>query len=82
MSVLDHGIGIEPASRERIFKPFERNVSARHYGGLGLGLHIVKTIVEAMGGSVRVEGTLGGSNFIVELPLRLTPELGHANPRD
>jgi len=73
LSVRDHGIGIDPPFRERIFKPFERNVSVRHYGGLGLGLHIAKTIVEAMGGSMRVEGKLGaGSTFIVELPLRLT----------
>jgi PAS domain S-box-containing protein len=74
LSVLDHGIGIEPAARERIFNPFERAVSVRHYGGLGIGLHIVKTIVVAMGGSVHVEGKGGaGSTFIVELPLRLTP---------
>jgi PAS domain S-box-containing protein len=73
LSVVDHGIGIDPAARERIFNPFERNVSVRHYGGLGIGLHIVKTIVVALGGSVRVEGEPGaGSTFIVELPLRRT----------
>ena len=76
LSVRDHGIGIDPHGRERIFKPFERNVSARHYGGLGLGLHIVKTVVIAMGGSVSLESELGaGSTFIVELPLQLTSEV-------
>jgi PAS domain S-box-containing protein len=66
--VEDHGIGIEPDVLPRLFKPFERGVSDRHYGGLGLGLHIVKTIVEAMGGSVKVESNPGkGAIFTVEL---------------
>jgi len=67
--VKDHGMGIEPEAHERIFKPFERGVSVRHYGGLGLGLHIVKTIVDALGGSVSVASEPGsGSTFMVELP--------------
>jgi len=70
LTVRDHGIGIEPEILPRLFKPFERGVSERHYGGLGLGLHIVKTIVEAMRGSVRVESKPAeGSLFTVELPL-------------
>jgi signal transduction histidine kinase len=81
LSVRDQGIGIDPVARERIFLPFERNVSVRHYGGLGLGLHIVKTIVDAMGGRVSVEGEPGaGSTFVVELPLRLS-EVADAHPR-
>jgi len=68
--VTDHGMGIEPEIRDRIFKPFERGVSARHHGGLGLGLHIVKTIVEALGGSVSLTSEPGsGSTFMVELPM-------------
>jgi signal transduction histidine kinase len=67
--VKDHGIGIEPDVLPRLFKPFERGVSERHYGGLGLGLHIVKTIVEAMGGTVTVESAPEtGTIFTVELP--------------
>jgi PAS domain S-box-containing protein len=69
LTVRDHGIGIEPEVLPRLFKPFERGVSHRHYGGLGLGLHIVKTIVEAMGGTVKVESAAEtGTIFTVELP--------------
>jgi PAS domain S-box-containing protein len=67
--VSDHGTGIAPEMHERIFQPFERAVSARNYGGLGLGLHIVRTIVEGLGGTVRVASQLDrGASFIVELP--------------
>jgi PAS domain S-box-containing protein len=69
LTVRDEGIGIPQEARERIFRPFERGVPARHYGGLGLGLYIVKNIVEGLGGSVRVDSTPGaGSTFTVELP--------------
>jgi PAS domain S-box-containing protein len=67
--VSDHGIGIEPAAQARIFSAFERAVSVRNYGGLGLGLYIVQTIAEGMGGNVRVESEVGhGSRFVVTLP--------------
>ena len=69
LTVKDHGIGIEREVLPRLFKPFERGVSERHYGGLGLGLHIVKTIVEAMRGAVWVESAPEtGTVFTVELP--------------
>ncbi len=68
--VKDRGIGIEAEVLPRLFKPFERGVSERHYGGLGLGLHIVKMIVEAMRGTVRVESAPAtGTVFTVELPI-------------
>lgn len=73
LTVADQGIGIDSEVIPRLFRPFQRGVSHRHYGGLGLGLHIVKTIVEAMQGSVRVESSPGtGSTFTVELPLSAT----------
>jgi len=72
--VRDSGLGIERDAIPRLFKPFERAVSQRHYGGLGLGLHITRTIVEAMGGSVNVESQPGkGSVFTVELPAEEAP---------
>jgi PAS domain S-box-containing protein len=71
VQVRDEGIGIDPIDQPQIFERFERAVSSRNYGGLGLGLYIVKRIVEAHGGSVRVESTPGsGAAFSVELPLR------------
>jgi len=70
ISVRDHGIGIAPEDRERIFGRFERAVSVSNYGGLGLGLFICRQIVEAHGGTIGVEpGDAIGSRFIVQLPL-------------
>ncbi|WP_437522063.1 AAA family ATPase [Sorangium sp. So ce726] len=68
--VRDHGIGIAEADQARIFERFERAVSVRNFGGLGLGLYIVRWIVTSHGGTIRVESTPGaGATFIVELPL-------------
>jgi PAS domain S-box-containing protein len=73
--VRDEGIGISLEAQERIFDKFERAVSDRHYGGMGLGLYITRSIVEALGGSIRVESRPGeGSTFIVELPRSGLPE--------
>jgi PAS domain S-box-containing protein len=67
--VRDEGIGIAPESQRRIFERFERAVSARHFGGFGLGLWIVRNIVEAFGGEIRVASEPGhGSTFDVVLP--------------
>ncbi len=67
--VRDEGIGIKPEALGRIFNRFERAVSERHYGGLGLGLYVTRRILEVMGGTVKVESTLGqGATFTVELP--------------
>ncbi|WP_224247611.1 ATP-binding protein [Hyalangium gracile] len=76
LTVRDEGIGIAPEALSRIFGRFERAVSERHYGGLGLGLYITRQIVEALGGTVRVESTQGqGATFTVELPLA-SPDAG------
>jgi signal transduction histidine kinase len=63
--VADNGAGIPPDVLPRVFEPF---VTTRSEGN-GLGLPLVKTIVDAHGGEVRVESKAGeGSRFIVTLP--------------
>ncbi len=67
--VQDQGIGITPEALHRIFEKFERGVSDRHYGGLGLGLYVTRQIVEALRGEIRVESVPArGATFTVELP--------------
>jgi PAS domain S-box-containing protein len=69
LTVRDHGIGIAAADHERIFVQFERAVTGPEYGGLGMGLYIVRQLVEAQGGTVRVASEPGsGATFTVELP--------------
>ncbi|GMT99758.1 hypothetical protein KH5H1_38780 [Corallococcus caeni] len=70
LTVVDHGMGVRPEDRERIWQRFERAVSVRNFGGLGLGLWIARQVVEAHGGSVGVSETPGGgATFTVTLPL-------------
>jgi signal transduction histidine kinase len=69
VSVRDEGIGIAEADQVRIFERFERAVSPRHYGGLGLGLWIAKEIVRAHDGEIKVDSRPGaGATFTVVLP--------------
>ncbi|AKT39078.1 GAF domain-containing sensor histidine kinase [Chondromyces crocatus] len=70
LCVRDHGIGIALEDQSRIFERFERAVSARQYAGLGMGLWIVRKIVAAHGGTIRVDSRPGaGASFTVDLPL-------------
>ncbi|MNC92216.1 Signal-transduction histidine kinase senX3 [compost metagenome] len=72
--MIDQGIGIAGDDQARIFERFERLVSERSVSGFGLGLWIVRQIVDAMHGHVYVESTLGeGSRFTVEIPLQPLP---------
>lgn len=69
LMVQDHGIGIAVQDQRRIFDRFERVVSVRNFGGFGLGLWIVRQIIEAHGGSIQVwSEPLAGSTFTVDLP--------------
>jgi two-component system, NarL family, sensor histidine kinase BarA len=72
ISVSDTGVGIPADQFEKIFHSFYQvdNTSTREFGGAGLGLAIVKSFVEAHGGRVLVQSTVGkGSSFNIVLPL-------------
>src|SRR6202012_4372762 len=73
ISVADTGIGIPQEFLPFVFDRFRQGdpSTTRRYGGLGLGLSIVKSLVELHGGTVRVKspGENRGTTFIVELPI-------------
>jgi signal transduction histidine kinase len=69
VSVVDNGVGIEPAERERIFTMFHRSADGRAVDGSGMGLAICERIVEPHGGRIWVEPAAGGgSAFRFTLP--------------
>ncbi|HEV2066160.1 MAG TPA: PAS domain S-box protein [Thermomicrobiales bacterium] len=70
ISVMDRGPGIAPAELSRLFDRFYRVDGAGAAGGLGLGLYISRMLVEAQGGRIWAESTLGqGSTFTATLPI-------------
>jgi len=74
IAVRDRGIGMSRDVLDRIFDRFERAVTDREYGGLGLGLWIARQVVEAMGGTIAAESDPGrGSTFTVRLPRGASP---------
>jgi signal transduction histidine kinase len=71
LTVEDTGPGIAEAYKRRVFDRFQRGATPLATSGLGLGLFVAARILEAHGGSIRVESVVGrGARFIVELPLR------------
>lgn len=76
LSVDDTGTGIEKEKQEEVFRPFERLGNAATQDGFGLGLAIVRNLVELMGGNIQVESIYGkGSRFTVMLPLVKAEEI-------
>ena len=76
--ITDTGIGIKEEDIDIIFKPFEQvdNSSTRDYGGTGLGLFICKSIVELMGGSIKVNSKEGeGTSFEIRIGFDMTQVL-------
>jgi two-component system phosphate regulon sensor histidine kinase PhoR len=72
LRVADRGIGLDEADRKRVFERYYRVASGDRHDvkGFGLGLAYVKLVVEAMGGTVRINSTLGkGTEVTVDLPL-------------
>ncbi len=76
--ITDTGVGIRPELLPKIFNAFERGdqTKTRRFGGLGLGLNIVKTVVELHHGTVTAfsAGTGSGATFIVDLPAIAPPQ--------
>jgi signal transduction histidine kinase len=70
LTVKDHGIGISAEDQARIFAAFERAVTRREQGGFGIGLWLVRQLVDSMHGEIRVTSRpADGSAFTVTLPL-------------
>jgi len=77
VAVADTGIGIPEADLPRVFDIFYRGDEAKKTSrlGPGLGLSLVKRLVETQGGTVQVESTAGqGSRFSFTVPIATTPE--------
>ncbi|MDQ4009086.1 MAG: ATP-binding protein, partial [Actinomycetota bacterium] len=80
LRVADDGPGIPAAERERVFEPFRRLRGTRVHGdgagdSSGLGLYVVQQIVAAMGGSLELHTSSGGTEFVVSLPAQVSAPL-------
>ena len=78
-TITDTGIGMSQEYKEHIFEPFsqERQYIGNAHHGIGLGMSIVKGLIEKMGGSIEVESEEGvGSTFIIKIPFKIasTPD--------
>ena len=78
LQVEDHGVGVAPAEREKIFQQFYRPAGYTGKGGSGLGLFLVKHIMDAHGGSIELDSEIGrGSVFRLVFPMHIpSPSVG------
>ncbi|MGI9383947.1 MAG: sensor histidine kinase, partial [Methyloligellaceae bacterium] len=82
ISVRDHGLGIDEADLPHMFERFFRAKNSTGIAGTGIGLNLVKALVEMHGGSIGVESDVGeGSLFTVRLPIAGPGEKGQADTR-
>ncbi|MFI5355405.1 MAG: sensor histidine kinase, partial [Desulfobaccales bacterium] len=72
--IQDSGPGVPEEFRERIFGRFFRVPGQAPAEGLGLGLAIAREVAELHGGSLRLEGTVSGARFVLNLPQVRRPE--------
>lgn len=81
ITVSDTGVGIDKATMQRIFLPYEQaDSSVTSLGGIGLGLSVCKQLVELQGGTIFAESVLNhGSTFIFTLPLAMTVDTTKRN---
>ena len=70
--VADHGPGIPPSDRERVFRPFQR-LGDGTPGGIGLGLAVARGFAEAVGAELTVEDTPGGGTTMALVAARWPP---------
>jgi signal transduction histidine kinase/DNA-binding response OmpR family regulator len=81
--VSDSGIGMTPAQLSKLYTPFTQadESTSRRFGGTGLGLSITKRLVDAMGGVIIAESTVGkGSSFQVDIPLEFLSDSNYSLP--
>jgi signal transduction histidine kinase len=77
VAVEDHGIGIPPGDMGRLFERYFRGSNVSGIVGTGVGLNLVKMVVDLHGGDIAVESQEGkGSRFTVRLPIKPPPEAG------
>lgn len=75
LQVRDHGIGMSQPDQQRIFEPFERAIAYDTKAGFGVGLWVVRQLVDAMAGNIRIESTPDvGTTFTVTLPRTVMQE--------